>query len=77
MRSYPVKENLIGSVVREILRYKHTHRQTDIILLNYKDYRFPLKILSADARHRGCYGFESRPKTKEVVPIAAMSDAPY
>ena len=25
MRSFPVKENLIGSAVREILRYKHTN----------------------------------------------------
>ena len=33
MRSYPVKENPIGSSVREILRYKHT----DILLLYYKD----------------------------------------
>ena len=33
MRSYPVKENLIGSSVSEILRYKQTDRQTDIVLL--------------------------------------------
>ena len=29
MRSYYVKENPIGSVVSEILRYKQRHRQTD------------------------------------------------
>ena len=28
MRSYPVKENQIGSAVSEILRYKHTDKQT-------------------------------------------------
>ena len=28
MRSYPVKENLIGSVVSEILWHKHTDKQT-------------------------------------------------
>ena len=33
MRSYPVKENRIGSVVSEILYYKQTNRQTDIVLL--------------------------------------------
>ena len=33
MRSYPVKENPIDSVVIEILRYK----QTNILLLYYKD----------------------------------------
>ena len=29
MRSYPVKENHIGSVDNEILRYRHTDRQPD------------------------------------------------
>ena len=29
MRSYSVKENPIGSAVREILRYKHTDKHTD------------------------------------------------
>ena len=29
MRSYPVKENPIGSAVSEILRYKQTDKQTD------------------------------------------------
>ena len=44
MRSYNVKENPIGSAFSEILMYKHTHthiqtdRQTDILLLYYKDY---------------------------------------
>ena len=33
MRSYPVKENPIGSAVSEILRYKQTNRHTDIVLL--------------------------------------------
>ena len=28
MRSYPVKENPIGSAVSEILRYRHTDTQT-------------------------------------------------
>ena len=28
MRSYPVKENPIGSAVREILWYRHTDTQT-------------------------------------------------
>ena len=37
MRIYPVKENLIGSAVNEILRYKQTDRQTHILLLYYKD----------------------------------------
>ena len=41
MRIYPVKENLIGSAVIEILRYKQTDRQTDrqkhILLLYNKD----------------------------------------
>ena len=42
MRSYPVQQNSIGSAVSEILRYKHTyktHRQTDILLLYYKDFQ--------------------------------------
>ena len=29
MRSYPVKENPIGSAVSKILRYKHTNTQRD------------------------------------------------
>ena len=29
MKSYPVKENLIGSAVSEILWYKHTDTQID------------------------------------------------
>ena len=33
MKSYPVKENPIGLAVSEILRYKRTDRQTDIVLL--------------------------------------------
>ena len=41
MRSYPVKENPIGSAIIEILLYKHTNTQTnihiDILLLYYKD----------------------------------------
>ena len=36
MRSHPVKEDPIGSAVSEILRYKHTDRQTDILLLKDK-----------------------------------------
>ena len=35
MRIYPVKENLIGSAVNGILRYKQTDRQTHILLLLY------------------------------------------
>ena len=38
MRSNPVKENLIGSLVSEIHRYK----QTNILLLYYKYSRFLL-----------------------------------
>ena len=37
MRSYPVKENPTGLAVSEILRYKHTNKQTHILLLKYKD----------------------------------------
>ena len=37
MRSYPVRNNPIVSAVCEILRYKHTNRQTNILLLYYKD----------------------------------------
>ncbi len=37
MRSYPVKEIPISSAVSEILQYKHTHRQIDILLLYYED----------------------------------------
>ena len=37
MKSYPVKENPIGSALSEILRNKHTNTHTDILLLNYKD----------------------------------------
>ena len=33
MKSYPVKENPIGLAVSEILRYKRTDGQTDIIVL--------------------------------------------
>ena len=36
MISYPVKKNLIGSAVSEILRYKQTHRQTSCYLLYIK-----------------------------------------
>ena len=35
MISYPVKENPINSTVSEILRYKQTDIQTDILLLYY------------------------------------------
>ena len=38
MRIYTVKENPIGSAVTEILWYRHTNRQTYILLLFYKDY---------------------------------------
>ena len=38
MRSYPVKENPFGSAVSEILCYKQTNRQTDIVLLCIIDY---------------------------------------
>ena len=41
MRSYAVRENPIGSVISEILRYK----QTNILLLNYKDLSYLLNIL--------------------------------
>ena len=36
-KSYPIKENLIGSVVSEILRYKHTVKQKahHIILVHF------------------------------------------
>ena len=37
MRSYPVKENHISSAISEILRYKVTDRQTNILLLYNKD----------------------------------------
>ena len=37
MRSYPVKENQIGLAVSEILLYKQTETQTNILLLYYKD----------------------------------------
>ena len=37
MRSYPVKDNPIDSAVSQILRYKQTNRQTDIILLCFID----------------------------------------
>ena len=37
MRSYPVKKNPIDSAVSEILRYKKTDRQIDIVLLCIKD----------------------------------------
>ena len=44
MRSYHVKENLIGSAVTEIIEYKqtdrHTDRQTHILLLYYKDDKY-------------------------------------
>ena len=33
MKSYPVKENPIGSAVSDILTDKQTDRQTDIVLL--------------------------------------------
>ena len=38
MRSYPVKENPIGSAVSEILWYKHTDKQTSCYfsILKYK-----------------------------------------
>ena len=39
MRSYPVKENPIGSAVSEILWYKQTDTQTKILLLYYKDHK--------------------------------------
>ena len=41
MRSYAVRENPIVSVISEILRYK----QTNILLLNYKDLSYLLNIL--------------------------------
>ena len=45
MRSYPVKENPIGSAVSEIPRYKHSDTQTNILLLYYKDYLKVFNIL--------------------------------
>ena len=49
MRSYPVKENQIGSAVSEILRYKQTDkqtgRQTDIVLLCIKDKQAYKKVV--------------------------------
>ena len=36
MRSYPVKEKHTGSAFREIIRYKQTDRQTEILLLYFK-----------------------------------------
>ena len=39
MRSYPVKENPIGSAVSNIFgSHKQTDKQIDILLLYYKDY---------------------------------------
>ena len=39
MRIFPVKENPIGSAVSEILLYKQTeNRQTNILILYYKDF---------------------------------------
>ena len=37
MRSYAFKENPIGLAASEILWYKQTNRQSDILLLYYKD----------------------------------------
>ena len=42
MKSYPVKVNIFGSAVSEILRYKQTNKQTDIVLLCIIDFRFML-----------------------------------
>ena len=44
MKSYPVKENPICSAVSEILRYKQTKRQTDIVLLCIIDDENELKL---------------------------------
>ena len=35
--SYNVKENHIGSVVSEILLYRHTHRQTSLYFIIVKE----------------------------------------
>ena len=42
MRSYPVKENHIGSVVSEILRF---NTQTQILLLYSKDINYVIVII--------------------------------
>ena len=44
MRSYPVKENQIGSAVSEILRYKQTNRQTDTQTNRQTSFYFVLQI---------------------------------
>ena len=37
---HPVKENPIGSAVSEILQYKYTNTQTNILLMFYKERSF-------------------------------------
>ena len=47
-RTYSVKENHIGSAVNEIPRYKQTQRQTNILLLYYKDNNIDMKGVISD-----------------------------
>ena len=51
MRSYPVKEHPSGSAVSEILRYRQKDKQTDILLLHYKDCYFKIKLLADLEKH--------------------------
>ena len=44
MRSYPVKENPIGSEVTEIIRYKQTYTQTDIHTNKHTSCYFIIRI---------------------------------
>ena len=54
MKSYPVKENHIGSALSEILRY----RQTNILLLYHKDFQM--------TRRHNCYDVITSKEFKEM-----------
>ena len=74
MRSYHVKENLNGSVVSEILRYKHTdkHTQTNILLLYCKDINYSfinITLLSFSILHPSYIGWDILDKIIHIWTI--------
>ena len=56
MRSYPVKENHIGSAVSEILRYRQIDRKTSCYFIIKKIYIIGLNFVTLDGNKIGSKG---------------------
>ena len=75
MRSYPVKENPIGWAVSEILRYKHTHKLTGILLLYFKDlfyWYYDIYVHSCPCSMNFPKNYPPIPLSVPTVPIAGQ-----